>query len=42
MALEIKQMGILSHYESLSKGLLDSRDVIYFFSVTGLGCWLPK
>ncbi len=34
-ALTVKQVGILYHYESLSKGLIDSRDVIYFFSVTG-------
>jgi ABC-2 type transport system permease protein len=34
-ALAVKQVGILYHYESLSKGLIDSRDVIYFFSVTG-------
>ncbi|MBX2916108.1 MAG: gliding motility-associated ABC transporter permease subunit GldF [Cyclobacteriaceae bacterium] len=33
-ALLIKQLGILYHYESLSKGLIDSRDVIYFISVT--------
>jgi ABC-2 type transport system permease protein len=31
--LAIKQLGILYHYESLSKGLIDSRDLIYFFSV---------
>jgi ABC-2 type transport system permease protein len=31
--LLIKQFGILYHYESLSKGLIDSRDVLYFFSV---------
>ncbi len=35
-ALLIKQLGILYHYEALSKGLIDSRDVIYFLSVTGL------
>ena len=35
-ALTIKQFGILYHYEALSKGLIDSRDVIYFISVTGL------
>ncbi len=34
-ALFIKQLGIIYHYESLSKGLVDSRDVIYFLSVTG-------
>lgn len=32
-ALNIKQLGILFHYESLSRGLIDSRDVIYFLSV---------
>jgi ABC-2 type transport system permease protein len=31
-ALFIKQLGLLDHYESLSRGLIDSRDVIYFFS----------
>jgi len=34
--LTVKQFGILYHYESLSKGLVDSRDVIYFLSVAGL------
>lgn len=32
-ALFIKQLGILYHYQALSKGLIDSRDVIYFVSV---------
>ncbi len=32
-ALNIKQLGILFHYESLSRGLIDSRDVVYFLSV---------
>lgn len=32
--LLIKQIGILYHYEALSKGLIDSRDVLYFLSVT--------
>jgi ABC-2 type transport system permease protein len=31
--LFIKQLGILYHYESMSKGLIDSRDLIYFLSV---------
>jgi len=35
-ALMINQFGILYHYEALSKGLIDSRDVIYFLSVAGL------
>jgi ABC-2 type transport system permease protein len=28
----VKQAGILYHYEALSKGLIDSRDVLYFIS----------
>ena len=35
-ALFIKQLGILYHYESMSKGLIDSRDLIYFLSVASL------
>jgi ABC-2 type transport system permease protein len=35
-ALKVKQFGILYHYDTLAKGLIDSRDLIYFFSVTGL------
>lgn len=31
--LFIKQLGILFHYDALSKGLIDSRDLIYFLSV---------
>lgn len=33
-ALMVKQFGILYHYESLSRGLIDSRDVVYAVSVT--------
>jgi ABC-2 type transport system permease protein len=32
-ALTIKQLGLLYHYEALSKGLIDSRDLVYFLSV---------
>lgn len=32
-ALFIRQLGLLEHYESLSKGLIDSRDLLYFLSV---------
>ena len=35
-ALWAKQLGILYHYESMSKGLVDSRDLVYFLSVMGL------
>jgi ABC-2 type transport system permease protein len=31
--LLIKQFGILYHYDALSKGLIDSRDVVYFLCV---------
>lgn len=32
-SLFIEQLGILYHYSSMSKGLIDSRDLIYFFTV---------
>jgi ABC-2 type transport system permease protein len=32
-ALSIKQLGMLFHYESMSRGLIDSRDLLYFGSV---------
>ncbi len=35
-ALLVKQFGILYHYESLGKGLIDTRDIIYSLSVAGL------
>jgi ABC-2 type transport system permease protein len=35
-ALFIKQLGLLHHYEALSKGLIDSRDLVYFGSVMAL------
>lgn len=31
--LIIKQLGLLYHYDALGKGLIDSRDLIYFVSV---------
>lgn len=40
--LLIKQFGILYHYEALSKGLIDSRDVIYFVSVGALMLLISK
>lgn len=40
--LFIKQFGILYHYEALSKGLIDSRDVIYFISVGALMLLISK
>lgn len=32
-ALFIKQLGVLYHYDSMRKGLLDTRDVVYFLSI---------
>ena len=34
-SLSVKQLGILYHYESMSKGLIDSRDLVYFLGVGG-------
>lgn len=41
-ALAIKQLGILYHYESMSRGLIDSRDIVYFVSVIFLALSLTK
>jgi ABC-2 type transport system permease protein len=30
----VEKLGIDFHYESISRGVLDSRDVIYFLSVS--------
>lgn len=35
-SLFIEKLGILYHYSSMGKGLIDSRDLIYFFSVITL------
>ena len=32
-AYYVSQLGIAAHYRDLSKGLVDSRDLVYFFSV---------
>ena len=38
----IKQVGILAHYESLSKGLIDFSDVVYFLSMMVLIIYLTR
>jgi ABC-2 type transport system permease protein len=38
----IQWMGIYSHYESISRGVLDTRDAIYFVSVITLFLLLTK
>jgi ABC-2 type transport system permease protein len=42
LSLAIKQFGIIHHYEALSRGLIDSRDVIYFVSVVAFLLLLTK
>jgi ABC-2 type transport system permease protein len=34
--LMVREMGIVYHYQAMSKGLIDSRDLMYFFTVGGL------
>lgn len=41
-ALFIKQLGILYHYEAMGKGLIDSRDLVYFFSTAFLFLLITK
>lgn len=38
----IRQIGILTHYESLSKGLIDFSDVVYFLSMMALVLYLTR
>jgi ABC-2 type transport system permease protein len=40
--LFIKSLGISDHYASISRGVIDSRDVLYFLSITGLFLILTK
>ncbi len=40
--LLLEQLGINSHYTSLSKGVIDSRDVLYFVSLSGLFVYFTK
>lgn len=41
-ALFFQQLGLLYHYDALGKGLIDSRDVIYFLSVITLMLLITK
>jgi ABC-2 type transport system permease protein len=41
-ALFIKQLGVLYHYDSMRKGLLDTRDVVYFLSIIFLMLSITK
>jgi len=35
-SLEVAQLGILNHYNAMSRGLIDSRDVVYFLGIIAL------
>lgn len=41
-SLFLEQLGILYHYDAMSKGLLDTRNLIYFFSVITFMLLLTK
>lgn len=38
----IEQLGMSAHFKSISRGVLDTRDVIYFLSITVFFLWLTK
>ena len=38
----IERMGVVYHYNALSRGLMDSRDILYFFSITAVAILLTK
>lgn len=35
-ALDVSFLGMQSHYNSIARGVIDTRDIVYFLSVTGL------
>lgn len=41
-ALTIKQLGINEHFKSISRGVIDTRDLIYFLSVTIFFLFITK
>ncbi|HMG08772.1 MAG TPA: gliding motility-associated ABC transporter substrate-binding protein GldG [Mucilaginibacter sp.] len=38
--LGLQNLGITAHYQSVSRGVLDTRDLAYFIIVTGIFIWL--
>ncbi|MDQ3536089.1 MAG: gliding motility-associated ABC transporter permease subunit GldF [Bacteroidota bacterium] len=42
LSIILEQAGLAYHYNSMSKGLLDSRNIIYFLSVIALMIFLTK
>ena len=41
-SIQVKQLGMVYHYDSLSKGLIDLRDVVYFISVAAVMLFITK
>jgi ABC-2 type transport system permease protein len=42
IGLIIQSLGINAHYSSISRGVIDTRDIVYFLSITGLFILLTK
>jgi len=40
--LIFRQVGVLYHYDALGRGLLDTRDLVYFISFTGLNLFITS
>lgn len=41
-AVYVESLGMESHFKSMSRGVLDTRDIIYFLSITALFIVLTK
>ena len=40
--LLIQKLGINEHFKSISRGVIDTRDLVYFVSVTGFFLFITK
>ena len=38
--IQIEKIGMVNHFKSISRGVIDTRDLIYFLSITGLFIYL--
>jgi len=41
-SLTIRKLGISEHFKSISKGVIDTRDILYFLSVTIFFLFITK
>ena len=41
-ALRIQKLGINEHFKSISRGVIDTRDLIYFVSITSFFLFITK